>query len=160
VKSVGLAFILALALASVSAAQQESKTASGQQSAAQPSRAGDYSGMYAFRQEGEFVQITVEDDGRVTGFISRYDKGDSKGAFLDQFFKTAKLEGNKLTFTTKIASGISFDFKGTIERGDGKNPSDEAYYVLKGTLTENVADATKKVTSKSEDVAWKSFPRS
>ncbi len=32
---------------------------------------GDYSGMYSFLQDGEFVQLTVEDAGRVTGFISR-----------------------------------------------------------------------------------------
>ena len=30
-----------------------------------------YSGMYSFLKDGEFVQITVEDGGRVTGFISR-----------------------------------------------------------------------------------------
>lgn len=31
----------------------------------------DYSGMYSFLQDGEFVQLTIEDAGRVTGFISR-----------------------------------------------------------------------------------------
>src|ERR1700741_2807608 len=29
----------------------------------------DYSGMYSFLREGEFVQITIEDRGNVTGFI-------------------------------------------------------------------------------------------
>ena len=38
-------------------------------------------------------------------------------------------------------------FSGTFERGEGKNPGDEAYFVLKGTLTENISDANKKVTS-------------
>src|SRR5580692_12886627 len=38
--------------------------------------AADYSGMYSFLREGEFVQITVEDAGKVTGFVSRY--GDSE----------------------------------------------------------------------------------
>ena len=119
-----------------------------------------YSGMYSFLKEGEFVQITVEDEGRVTGFISRYGDGDSdKGAFLDQFFKTGQLDGNKLTFTTKIVHGVSFDFKGSVERGDGKNPGDEGYFVLKGSLTENTADANKKVTSRSQDVALKMFPQ-
>ncbi|MGA8540989.1 MAG: hypothetical protein WB566_15920, partial [Terriglobales bacterium] len=32
----------------------------------------DYSGMYSFLREGEFVQLTVEDQGNVTGFVSRY----------------------------------------------------------------------------------------
>ena len=116
--------------------------------------------MYTFLKEGEFVQLTVEDDGSITGFVSRYGDGLSdKGAFLDQFFKSGKLDGNKLTFTTEIVHGVSFDFKGTIERGEGKNPGDEAYFVLKGTLTESSSDANKKATSRSQEVAFKMFPR-
>jgi len=122
--------------------------------------AQSYSGMYTFLKEGEFVQVTVEDGGSVTGFVSRYGDGESdKGAFLDQFFKSGRLDGNKLMFTTEIVHGISFDFRGTIERGTGKNPGDEAYYVLKGTLTENVRDANKKVTAHSREVLLKMFPQ-
>jgi hypothetical protein len=143
---------------------QDSKAAtakSGQP--ATPADAKDgraYSGMYSFRKEGEFVQVTVEDEGRVTGFISRFGDGESdRGAFLDQFFKTGKLDGNKLNFTTEVLHGVSFDFKGTIERGEGKNPGDEAYYVLKGSLTENSTDVNKKVTSHTQEVAFKIFPQ-
>jgi hypothetical protein len=119
-----------------------------------------YSGMYTFLKEGEFVQVTVEDEGRVTGFISRFGDGESdKGAFLDQFFKSGKLEGNKLSFTTEIVHGVAFDFRGTVERGEGKNPGDDAYFVIKGTLTENVSDASKKVTSHSREVTFKMFPQ-
>jgi len=119
-----------------------------------------YSGMYTFLQEGEFVQITVEDEGRVTGFVSRYGDQDSdKGAFLDQFFKSGKLEGDKLEFVTETVHGVWYGFKGTVERGEGKNPGDEAYYVLKGTLTESVTDANKKVASKSRAVSFKAFPQ-
>ena len=118
-----------------------------------------YSGMYTFLKEGEFVQITVEDGGSVTGFVSRYGDGESdKGAFLDQFFKTGKLDGNKLTFTTEIVHGVSFEFSGSIERGEGKNPGDEAYFVLKGTLTEKTTDVNKKVTARQRDVLFKMFP--
>lgn len=120
----------------------------------------DYSGMYAFLQDGEFVQVTVEDEGRLTGFVSRYgDLESDKGQFLDQFFKQGKLDGNKISFTTDTVHGVWFEFKGTIERGEGKNPGDEAYYVLKGTLTHNETDANKKTTSKSREVAFKSFPQ-
>ncbi len=119
-----------------------------------------YSGMYSFQKEGEFIQVSVEDAGHVTGFISRYGDGESdKGAFLDQFFKTGKLEGNKLTFTTEIVHGTAFDFKGTVERGEGKNPGDEAYFVLKGTLSENTTDVNKKVTSHSREATFKMFPQ-
>jgi hypothetical protein len=126
----------------------------------EPKAGHAYSGMYTFQKDGEFVQITVEDEGRVTGFISRYGDGESdKGAFLDQFFKTGKLEGSKLSFTTEIVHGVAFDFKGSIERGEGKSRGDDAYYVLKGTLTENTSDANKKVTSRSREVVFKMFPQ-
>jgi hypothetical protein len=115
--------------------------------------------MYSYLKEGEIVQVTVEDAGRVTGFVSRYGDLDSdKGAFLDQFFKTGKLEGNALTFTTNAVHGTTFDFKGVIERGEGKKPGDEAYYVIKGTLTQSVTDATKKSSSKTQAVTFTSFP--
>jgi hypothetical protein len=116
--------------------------------------------MYSFLKEGEFVQVTVEDEGRVTGFISRYGDGESdKGAFLDQFFKSGKLEGNKLRFTTEIVHGIAYDFKGSVERGEGKSPGDDSYFLLKGTLTENASDVNKKVTSHSREVVFKMFPQ-
>ncbi len=132
----------------------------GNQSAAQEAKAGrEFSGMYSFLEDGEFVQITVEDEGKVTGFVSRYGDGESdKGAFLDQYFRSGKLQGNKLSFTTETVHAEWFDFKGTVERGDGKNPRDEAYYVLKGTLTESTSDGAKKVTSHEHEVVLKRFP--
>jgi hypothetical protein len=120
----------------------------------------DYSGMYAFRRDGEFIQLNVEDDGHLTGFVSRYGDLDSdKGQFLNQFFKEARLVGNKITFTTSVVHGVSFDFKGTVEHGEGKTPNDEGYYVLKGTLIEASAGDGAKNMSKSEEVNFKSFPR-
>jgi hypothetical protein len=124
-----------------------------------PAKPPGYSGMYAFLRDGEFLQVNVEDQGRLTGFVSRYGDLDSdRGVFLDQFFKPGKLEGNKLSFTTETVHGVWYEFKGTVERGEGKNPGDEAYYILKGTLTQYNTDADKKTTSKAHDVAFKSFP--
>jgi hypothetical protein len=142
--------------------QEDSAKSSGQAPASdQAKKSGQgYSGMYTFLKEGEFVQITIEEGGRVTGFISRYGEGESdKGAFLDQFFKTGKLEGNNLSFTTDLVHGVSFDFRGSVQRGEGKNPGDDGYFVLKGTLTENVTDVNKKVTSHSREVVFKIFPQ-
>jgi hypothetical protein len=145
-----------------SGAQDSKATApkAGEPPAAHEAEAGrEYSGMYSFLKDGEFVQITVEDEGRVTGFVSRYGEGQSdKGAFLDQFFRSGKLEGNKLNFATETVHGVWFEFKGTVERGEGKNPGDEAYYVLKGSLTDNASDAEKKVTAHSHEVVFKMFP--
>jgi len=158
-----LFLFLALVAAPLSLHAQSQSSNDTSQKPAEPapnSNSPACSGMYQFLKEGEFVQVTVEDEGHVTGFISRYGDGESdKGAFLDQFFKTGKLEGNKLAFTTDIVHGAEFDFSGTVERGEGKNPGDEAYYVLKGTLTEKVSDANKKVTSHSRDVVFKMFPQ-
>jgi hypothetical protein len=119
----------------------------------------DYSGMYSFLEDGEFVQITAEVDRKVTGYVSRYGEGGSdKGTFLEHYFRTGKLDGNKLAFTTAVVHNVWFDFKGTVERGDGKNPGEEAYYVLKGTLTDSTSDAAKKVTTHSREVVFKMFP--
>ena len=125
-----------------------------------PKPGNEYSGMYSFLQDGEFVQVTVEEESHVTGFISRYgDLESDKGEFLDLFFKSGKLDGKSLIFTTQTVHGVWYEFKGTVERGAGKTPGDEAYYVLKGTLTQNNADADKKTSSKSRDVTFKSFPQ-
>jgi len=142
----------ALILASAQANPNRQKRAS--------SPGADYSGMYSFLRDGEFVQVTVEDHGRVTGFVSRYGDSESdRGVFLDHFFKSGKLDGNQLTFTTETVHGASFEFRGTVDRGEGKSRGDEAYYVLKGTLIENTTDEAKKSSSRSREVALKSFPQ-
>ena len=149
-------------LTAQSAASQENASPKSAEQATPPSKNQGpqaFSGMYSFLKEGEFVQLTVEDTGHVTGFISRFgDQESDKGAFLDQFFKTGKLEGNNLSFTTEVVHGTGFEFKGAVERGDGKSPGDEAYFVLKGTLTQSDSDVNKKVTSHSRDVVLKMFP--
>lgn len=151
--------LFSVLLGTVVVAAQDSP-AKPQPPAAQAKPSEDYSGMYTFLREGEFVQVTVEDQGHVTGFVSRYGDLDSdKGAFLDHFFKEGKLDGNKLTFTTEPVHGVWFEFKGTVDRGQGKNVGDEAYYVLNGTLIENSGEPNKKTGSKSREVALKSFPQ-
>jgi hypothetical protein len=165
-RSLSVLGLIGLSLSCVRVAAQSSAPASrsGEQGATSSAReakpGAEYSGMYTFLKEGEFLQVTVEDQGRVEGFVSRYGDGDSdRGAFLDQFFKTGKLEGHHLAFTTETVHSVWFEFKGTVERGDGKNPGDEAYYVLKGTLTENSSDANKKTSSHSREVAFQTFPQ-
>ncbi len=157
------AVVVFFAIAGASASAQDSKPTSPEKTqttpAQQPWKGHEYSGMYSFRKDGEFVQITVEDEGRVTGFVSRYGEGESdKGAFLDQYFRSAKLDGTSLMFTTETVHAVWFEFNGTVERGEGKNPGDEAYYILKGTLTDNTSDAQKKITAHSHDVIFRMFP--
>jgi len=125
-----------------------------------PAEPPDYSGMYSFLKEGEFVQITIEDKGTVSGFISRYgDSENDKGTFLDQFFKSGKLEGKNLSFTTEIVHGVSYSFEGSFERGSGKKLEEEGYYVLRGTLTRDSREPGGKTTTQKREVEFKSFPR-
>lgn len=145
-----LALILAL-LTSVTLAQQ----------AATPAQTEDISGMYSFLRDGEFVQITVEQDSPgkrpvVSGFISRYADGDSD-KFLDHLFSKAALEGDRLTFTTKTIHGVWFEFDGIVSRGKAKARADEGYFVVKGKLTQHTKSGD-KVASKSRELEMKSFP--
>jgi hypothetical protein len=144
--------VLALALLSSPLIAQNSSTPAAP--------AENYSGMYTFMRDGEFVQVTMEDAGNVTGFVSRYGDSDGdRGAFLDQFFKQGRLDGHKLSFTTETVHGVWFEFAGTVDRGEGKTPADEAYHMIKGTLTDFRTNADKKVSSNSHDVTFKSFPQ-
>ena len=126
----------------------------------QTASSDDYSGLYSFLREGEFVQISIEDGKKVSGFISRYGDSESdKGTFLDQFFKSGTIDSSKLTFTTEPIHGAWFEFTGSFGRGSGKSPADEGFYLLRGTLTRYNTDAEKKTTSQAREVELKSFPR-
>ena len=125
-----------------------------------PAALDDYSGMYSFLKEGEFIQITIEDKGAVSGFISRFGDSESdRGTFLNQFLKSGKAEGAKLTFTTESVHGVWFTFAGAFDRGPGKKPDEESYYLLRGALTRFSTDEDKKTTSQVRQVEFKSFPR-
>jgi len=116
--------------------------------------------MYSFLKEGEFIQITIEEKGAVSGFLSRFgDSPSDKGSFLDQFIKSGKVDADKLNFTTESIHGVWFTFDGTFARGPGKNPDDEAYFVVRGTLTRLSTDEQKKTVSQARQVEFKSFPR-
>jgi hypothetical protein len=116
--------------------------------------AEDISGMYSFLREGEFVQINLEENG-VSGYISRLGDLDSdRGAFLDQFFEKASVEGHDVFFTTRPLHGVVFEFKGRFERGEVKSKTRDGYYILRGTLTEVISDGDKK-TARSREVAFK-----
>ena len=152
-QTAGLVWVFVFAYGALLQAQ----TASNQPN---PTASENYSGMYTFLKEGEFVQITIEDAGRVTGFVSRYGDSESdRGAFLDQFFKRGQLDGNKLSFTTETVHAVWYEFNGVFTRGSGKTPADEAYHVVQGTLTEFREDDDKKVSTQSRAVTFKSFPQ-
>ena len=117
--------------------------------------ADDISGMYNFLGEGEFVQITLEQDD-VSGYISRRgDRESDHGAFLDQFFDHASVQGHDVSFVTKPLHGEWFEFKGSYRRGEAKSRAQDGYYVLRGTLKRFVTDANGSTTSRSREVEFK-----
>jgi hypothetical protein len=144
--------ILALLMSAVAVAQKSAN------SAPPASTPPDVSGMYAFLKEGEFVEVDIDAD-RVTGFISRFGETDSdRGAVLDHMFTKGAFDGTNLSFTTRELHGISFEFKGRIVRGEGKEPGSEGYHVIKGTLIENSVDAKKQASARQREVELKSMP--
>lgn len=140
--------LIALLLLALAAAAQQSPSSS--------KTPDDLTGMYTFLQDGEFVQLSVQ-DGHLTGFVSRYEDGD-KSLFVDQFFRDSTLSGMDLSFKTKTVHGVWFEFQGRIERGPGKTRAEEAYYVVRGTLVRYTEDANKKPTAQSREIGFKSFP--
>ena len=119
----------------------------------------NYSGLYSFLKDGEFVQITIEEKG-VSGFISRYaDSETDQNTFLAQFFKSGSFEAKKLSFTTEAVHGVWFTFDGAVDRGPAKKADDEGYYLMRGKLTRFSTDGEKNTTSQVRQVEFKSFPR-
>ena len=116
--------------------------------------------MYSFVKEGEFMQITLEEKGKVTGFISRYgDSENNQGTFLDQFIKSGSYDGKQVRFTTESLHGVVYSFEGTFERGPGKTPQDEGYYILHGALTREVTSPGNQNSAQKREVEFRSFPR-
>lgn len=150
-------FTVLLLLSSLVAAQsgnaEKNKLKAERHEKAAP--AEDISGMYSFLREGEFVQINMEENG-VSGYISRQGDLDSdRGAFLDQFFDKASVDGHDVFFNTKPLHGVTFEFKGQFERGSAKSKVQDGYYVLRGTLTELITGGDNKTTSRSREVTFK-----
>ncbi len=160
-RCLGLALLTALLVTWMLASARPSVTAASppQQNAKPAAPADDPSGMYSFVREGEVVQFAVE-NGKVSGFISRFGNTDSdKGQFLDQFFDKATLAGDRLSFTTKTVHGVWYEFTGVITITPGKKPGQEDYRVIKGTLTEHTTDAGNHDKSTQRGVQFKSFPQ-
>lgn len=144
--------LVAVALVAFATAQQSRPPAA-------QDAANDPSGMYSFLREGEFVQLTLE-DGALSGYVSRFGDSDSdKDQFIDQFFDKAALNGDRLTFTTKTVHGTWYEFSGVMSKAAGKQPGQEGYRVIKGTLIQHTTDANKVDKPSRREVEFKSFPQ-
>jgi hypothetical protein len=116
----------------------------------------DYTGMYSFLRDGEFVRINIEDNGRLSGFISRH-ADDGKEIFVDHFFEKAEFHDRDFQFTTGKAHGVWFAFKGVISRGPGRTRAAEDYYQIKGTLIRYSFGADEKADAEEREVTLHSL---
>jgi hypothetical protein len=147
-----LSAVVAVTLLTSAAAGQQPRSSAAQD-------ADDPSGMYSFLREGEFVQLTLE-DGKLSGYVSRFGDSESdKGQFIDQFFDKASLSRDHLAFTTKTVHGTWYEFTGVITKTAGKQPAQEGYRVIKGTLIQHMTDASKVDKPRQREVEFKSFPQ-
>src|SRR5947209_62347 len=156
---------IALGLAALSA---QSKPQSTAPAAAKPAAAApaqtvadeNWSGMYTFLQDGDYVQLDFQPGGRLDGFISRLGSGKSdSGVVLTQFIKSGAWKDHDVSFTTTPVHGTWYEFKGRLDRGAGKTLADDGYFIVKGTLAENAQDEEKKASRRSRELTLKSFPR-
>jgi hypothetical protein len=123
---------------------------------------GDISGTYTFLQEGESVQITMDpsapDPKPVDGIVSRLGDQDSdKGQLLDHFFTKGSLQGDRLTFKTKIIHDVWFEFTGTVTRDPAKKSKDEGRIVITGML-KRFHQEGKTPVAQERELTMKLFP--
>lgn len=96
--------------------------------------------------KGSVTQITIEHN-RVTGYITKMEQG----AALTLFFEHAAVNGNRVSFDTRVVHGLHYSFDGEIVRGDAISLSMGGYYRLTGELkiVRNGAHETRQVSFKS-----------
>jgi hypothetical protein len=153
------ALLCAIALLGTALAQTD-------QTARSAGELGDFSGLYTFVHDGESVQITLDElptpakpKVPVTGYVTRLGESDSdRDQTFDLMFKSGSLEGKKISFATKTIHGISYEFTGTVRRGDAKSKEKEGYVMVEGTLTVNSVDKDGKSRSQTRELTMKSFP--
>lgn len=134
-----------------------------------PLPADEYTGMYSFVNEGDYVQLAVVTEEplpnnggyRVTGYVSRLgDDPPDKGMVLDHLITRGTLKGDAIDFTTRAIHGISFSFVGKVRRGTAKGRKEDGYYEIAGELTRTQTVSTggeKKTASRSRNLIMKLF---
>ncbi len=116
----------------------------------------DISGAYEFGHENELIQLNIE-NGRLEGYISKLgDETSDRGTPLTYFFKKAKAQGTRITFSTKQVHGLWYTFDGSVVRGSTDRREEAGYYVLQGTMTMHHVDFQKHETAEKRSVSCRS----
>lgn len=116
----------------------------------------DISGAYEFEHENEFIQLNIE-NGLLDGYISKLgDESSDRGTPLTYFFKKAKVQETRITFSTKQVHGLWYAFEGAVVRGPANTREEAGYYVLQGTMTMHHIDFQKHDTAGKHSVSFRS----
>jgi hypothetical protein len=94
-------------------------------------------GFYRFRDDAQGVRI-INHDGEISGYLLKFGKGIiDKDRVLGYDFSEVAGTRNQLYFKTRQVHGLWYGFEGKVVQHRGLNHSDEANYILQGTLTEH-----------------------
>ena len=123
----------------------------------------DVWGAYEFEHSSDTIEIDL-DRHKLSGYISRLgDAETDSNTPLTFFFDQSSINGNEISFETRVVHGVWYSFRGTIVRGNGKARADEGYYVLHGILElhhpQNGRDKDANETFESHVVNFKSVPQ-
>lgn len=115
----------------------------------------DASGEYLLDESGSVVQITLEEKGRLSGYVSKMGDDHVPMTF---FFDQSQINGSGISFTTRKLHGYWYSFEGEITRGDSEaTKAEDGYYRLRGSwVVHNDVQKTEAPTR----VSLKSTPRS
>jgi hypothetical protein len=104
----------------------------------QPVLSDDVSGEYLLGEPGEVIEIILERQGHLTGYISVFGNHDSdRGTPLTFLFHHTSVSGEQIRFETVTVHGVWYGFAGSIRRGEAKTRAEEGFYRLSGTLEEH-----------------------
>lgn len=96
------------------------------------------SGEYLLGQPGEVIEIILEPQGRLTGYISVFGNRDSdRGTPLTFLFHHTSVAGEQFSFETATVHGVWYSFSGSIRKGEVQSRAEEGFYRLTGTMEEH-----------------------
>lgn len=121
----------------------------------------DVWGSYVFEHSNDSVELDL-DRNKLSGYITRLgDAETDSNTPLTFFFDQSSIDGEEISFQTRVVHGVWYSFRGTIARGDGKTRADEGYYVLRGVLAvhhpESGQDKSADETIERHEVRFKSM---
>src|SRR5271163_3501243 len=151
--AITLAPVLALLVAFLGAAPQQSASPSLQPRTKSPADErpmvvvlnhaasvlpDDASGLYRFGDKegmlGEGIEID-EQFGDVTGYLTTKASSEGgKGGLVGYFLSRIAGGGGELNFTTKAVHGVWYSFEGKVVRGRGLSRAQDGFYLLEGVL--------------------------